>query len=230
MGQIIRNGIMYGGGSGDGLNVSKTILLESVVPSTGQALQYSQPIENFDYISITIHDSVGNTTCEYIPKENYGSVFSIQTWIANNGYISFCPNTGEVNATNNSTIDTIIGHKFSVSGGTSPSTPLINYSTEEQVIGTWVDGKPLYQKTIVTNSPSTSAKIFVTMDSNVDIQSIECKLNENESYRFSVPFYVSSQTFASIYIRNRYQLEWVSSSQYFNKECIVTVRYTKSTD
>lgn len=106
----------------------------------------------------------------------------------------------------------------------------VNYSTEEQVVGTWIDGKPLYQKTIVTNSPSTSATIFVTMDSNVDIQSIECKLNENESYRFSVPFYVASQTFASIYIRNRYALEWVSSSQYFNKECIVTVRYTKTTD
>lgn len=115
-------------------------------------------------------------------------------------------------------------------GGSGTITALDNYSTEEQVVGTWIDGKPLYQKTIITNSPSTSATIFLTMDSNVDIQLIECKLNENESYRFNVPFYVTSQTFASIYIMDRYKLEWVSSEQYYNKECIVTVRYTKTTD
>lgn len=115
-------------------------------------------------------------------------------------------------------------------GGSGTITALDNYSTKEQVVGIWIDGKPLYQKTIVTNSPSTSATIFLTMDSDVDIQFIECKLNESESYQFNVPFYVENQTFASIYIRNRYELEWVSSNQYFNKECIVTVRYTKTTD
>ncbi len=112
---------------------------------------------------------------------------------------------------------------------------LDNYSTKEQVVGTWIDGKPLYQKTIVTNAPSESAKIFITMDSDVDIQLIECKLNENETYQFNVPFCVANQSqqlqaFASIYIRNHYMLEWVSTEQYFNKECIVTVRYTKTTD
>ena len=32
----------------------------------------------------------------------------------------------------------------------------VNYSTDEQTIGTWIDGKPLYQKTIVTSLPNTS--------------------------------------------------------------------------
>jgi hypothetical protein len=29
-----------------------------------------------------------------------------------------------------------------------------NYSTDEQVIGTWIDGKPLYEKTIIVNHPA----------------------------------------------------------------------------
>ena len=35
---------------------------------------------------------------------------------------------------------------------TSQGVPAVHYSTDEQVVGTWVDGKTLYQKTIVTNA------------------------------------------------------------------------------
>lgn len=108
---IIRNGITYSGGGG--LSVGKTILLENIVPSVGVILQYSQQIEEFDCISVTTHDDVGNSTCVWIPKENYRNVFTIQTWIPNNGHVAFCPVTGEVTAANNCTIDTIIGYKFS---------------------------------------------------------------------------------------------------------------------
>ena len=33
-------------------------------------------------------------------------------------------------------------------GSGSGGSGMMNYSTEEQVVGTWIDGKPLYQKTI----------------------------------------------------------------------------------
>ena len=35
---------------------------------------------------------------------------------------------------------------------TSQGVPAVHYSTDEQVVGTWVDGKTLFQKTIVTNA------------------------------------------------------------------------------
>ena len=38
------------------------------------------------------------------------------------------------------------------------STPENNYSTEEQRIGTWIDGKPLYQKTFVSTNATVVAK------------------------------------------------------------------------
>ncbi len=40
-----------------------------------------------------------------------------------------------------------------------PAAPAFNYSTEEQVVGTWIDGKPLYQKTVECGTlPNHSVK------------------------------------------------------------------------
>ena len=46
-----------------------------------------------------------------------------------------------------------------------------NYSTDEKVVGTWIDGKPLYQKTFSVNIPITTNRwndTGVTL-SNVDV-------------------------------------------------------------
>ena len=36
----------------------------------------------------------------------------------------------------------------------NPSKLLENYSIEEQVVGTWIDGKPIYRQVIVTTAPT----------------------------------------------------------------------------
>ena len=49
-----------------------------------------------------------------------------------------------------------------------------NYSTEEKVVGTWIDGKPLYQKTIEFNkSDSSNSWVTITsLGSNVNVKNI----------------------------------------------------------
>lgn len=45
-----------------------------------------------------------------------------------------------------------------------------NYSTEEQIIGTWIDGKPLYQKTIIVENESGFArkqKVYENTEINI---------------------------------------------------------------
>lgn len=44
-----------------------------------------------------------------------------------------------------------------------------NYSTEEQIIGTWLDGKPLYRKTIVIDITTDDTKYYEHNISDVDI-------------------------------------------------------------
>lgn len=50
-----------------------------------------------------------------------------------------------------------------------------DYSTEEQVIGTWIDGKPLYQKTLQMTMPTTTSQkdgAFFRGDTNLDVSAI----------------------------------------------------------
>ena len=46
----------------------------------------------------------------------------------------------------------------------------VNYSTDEQVIGTWIDGKPVYQKVLVDKCPnSAGVKDYAHNISNVGV-------------------------------------------------------------
>ena len=53
---------------------------------------------------------------------------------------------------------------------TPQGVPAVHYSTEEQVVGTWVDGKPLYEKTLkVGTTSSTSEQYFETNILSADV-------------------------------------------------------------
>ena len=51
---------------------------------------------------------------------------------------------------------------------------VMNYSTDEQVVGTWIDGKPLYQKTISNLSKNTTMNAWndIANVSTLDIDKI----------------------------------------------------------
>lgn len=47
-------------------------------------------------------------------------------------------------------------------------TPLEVYSTEDTRIGTWIDGKPLYRRVIITTVPSSGIFMTITPNPNID--------------------------------------------------------------
>lgn len=110
----------------------------------------------------------------------------------------------------------------------------INYSTQEQVIGTWIDGKPLYQKTITLSSLGnvqsyayavtsfdvsmvTKVEALVKLGSVGANQWITSPYVENASYRCSCHWQSADN---SIYIKSN----WGMTDAY------VTIQYTKATD
>lgn len=118
---------------------------------------------------------------------------------------------------------------------TSPDA--MNFSTDEKVIGTWIDGKPLYQKSFITtlsNDLQTSIPMNVSIDKYIDITAMQY------SDGYFRPLTVISNDFAkytkisavdntmasganTLYIRT---LE----TNYQGTDVIVIVRYTKTTD
>ena len=123
-------------------------------------------------------------------------------------------------------------------GGSSSSEE--NYSTEEQRIGNWIDGKPLYQKTITgynvgstsTNGIGANVEIpasDLNVDSVVDLSAIIKASNGmlplpafwgTGSYGVQVYYKTANNT---ILVKN-------TSTDYNGADVAVTIKYTKTTD
>ena len=110
-----------------------------------------------------------------------------------------------------------------------------NYSTEEQRIGTWIDGKPLYQKTYSVFSNSGN---FYVVDTNlinlnykvIDLHGHGYDSNNNYSFPYADGVYTVgcylNNTTGVVYIR---ALSGESVSKDFHVD-FITIKYTKLTD
>ena len=121
---------------------------------------------------------------------------------------------------------------------------LDNYATTERVVGTWIDGKPLYEITIEINAPQVSSdgtekSVNGVISSNVDFAFIVgayAKYNVSPYYTvWTMPYYNNSMR----YIKSFTQIQdgttriWQIASNgtaYNSCICYLIIRYTKTTD
>lgn len=103
------------------------------------------------------------------------------------------------------------------------------YSTEEQVIGTWIDGKPLYRKTISAyiEKRNQAYKIAHNIE---NVENIWVDLGKSfYNYGGSLPFgFKSGDNYINVRTENDiisiYVSAWEGNTAY------VTLNYTKTTD
>ena len=111
------------------------------------------------------------------------------------------------------------------------------YSTDEKMIGQWVDGKPLYQKTVnISNLQKLQAvSLGVTADTLVD----SWVRLENSSYQFTnaVSYYVSGSDYRLFAINKNkstndvyYYIACSSDNLITGFTGHITIQYTKTTD
>lgn len=107
----------------------------------------------------------------------------------------------------------------------------LNYSTTEHVVGKWIDGRTLYEKTISCGSLPNNTTASV----NHNISNLEGVVGyEGVSYRssdgFSLP--IPSFTSVSAIVRvtiNRTQITFMTTSDYSAYDnTYITLRYTKT--
>lgn len=109
-----------------------------------------------------------------------------------------------------------------------------NYSTEEQVVGTWIDGKPLYQKTVeTTNIPSSGnaeltdfTRIFANLNIDTIFKSSSYAIRAGVSlseYFVSADDCFSLATFpTTVWYKHK--------SNASITKVVLTIQYTKTTD
>lgn len=106
--------------------------------------------------------------------------------------------------------------------------PAVHYSTEEHVVGTWIDGKTLYEKTIdCGNMPNSTTKTISI--GNIYPKKIEgCMYNPNdENVTRPLPFSSSSAS-DNVRVDTEYQnLRIVTSANWSSYKAYVTIQYTK---
>lgn len=113
------------------------------------------------------------------------------------------------------------------------------YSTEEQVIGEWIDGRPLYQKTCYFKTPTVASDTFVyTLGNGIDIAFIKNGFMVAASGT-TIPL-LDAQDGGAVFIRTWLSLDngvrkikqaiRENQTNYQDCDCYCTVCYAKTTD
>ena len=117
------------------------------------------------------------------------------------------------------------------------SKDMVNYSLEEQVIGSWINGKPLYQKTIVGTIPAWNSNFatFTTIEElDTLVQYHGFYINADD--KISIPYVNMLNTgknyFISMFQRgNTIKIAFAENlTAVVGKTAYVTIQYTKTTD
>ena len=106
-----------------------------------------------------------------------------------------------------------------------------DYSTNETIVGSWIDGKPLYQKTIDCGAfPNSSSKQVNHNISNID--KIVCSkgdaFSSTSGDAVSTPYYDGTNLVRATVNKTRINLTSNFNASSYN--CYFTMKYTKTTD
>lgn len=111
-----------------------------------------------------------------------------------------------------------------------------NYSTDEQVVGTWIDGKPLYQKTVDCGAlPNNATKEVDHNISNlervININGYAMASNISNGY-VTLPLVMANNVGSQIMLlANATKIRiGTKTDQTAYTESYVTLQYTKTTD
>lgn len=122
--------------------------------------------------------------------------------------------------------------KTTDSAVTTIETKPTHYSTDEQVVGTWIDGKPLYQKTVTVTSPTSDFGIIYDYDATFDIKDLRGYLTgtDNAVWDLNVYFPNNFSIASYIYKPNHDIRMNVTRASEKGVPVVLTLQYTKSTD
>lgn len=119
--------------------------------------------------------------------------------------------------------------------------PSLDYSTDEKVVGSWIDGKPIYQKTIIGTTPtSTDVQITplnVSIDRFVDAKCVYYNSNGTHyigsfvgivTFDKGIRFSFESNDNPSQQDKNSLKI-YATQDSWMGLPFIVTLQYTKTT-
>ena len=109
--------------------------------------------------------------------------------------------------------------------------PTVHYSTSEQVIGTWENGKPLYQQTVIFDTGNVASNIDFNISSYMPVNSVVRHSSFTLDFTFNGDTYHGANWGgAYVEINGVSYLSFSIGSAVYNKHVELTIQYTKTTD
>jgi len=110
-----------------------------------------------------------------------------------------------------------------------------NYSTDERMIGYWIDGKPLYKKTIpmeITDVTGVTINKDIKQLNIDNIISITGNAKSSKNVTVCIPYSdpTNNNKVKVIFNDGVLQLDVIGSTTYIGSTAYVTIEYTKTTD
>lgn len=112
------------------------------------------------------------------------------------------------------------------------------YSTDEIRVGTWIDGKPIYKKTYITNENTGSSTVDIsTLNAKeiMDYNSVCYRKGTNNDYEH--PYYAGADDYFRVFFRTNSassdyptSIQYRIASSYSSFKITTTIYYTKTTD
>ena len=215
-------------------------------PNNGIA-NYNLPSNNYEYIVITEGCLYNPTTKASLPLN---LIRTDNSSLSNGCFLAMEQNQIRVNdASDRSAFNVYITIQYTKTTDTPGSgkyttlgIPSVHYSTDEQVIGTWIDGKPLYQKVLDYNSTVVNARVdhdvsSLNIETLVDYRGWAQRITgSSEKYIFKDGYVLTSGGYTySFYVRyyatgKQIQTTLTLPSGESTDRQVVIIKYTKTTD
>jgi len=205
------------------------------ITSSGETITVAQNLNYIDTL-VSMKGIMGNATM--LPQGSRGSC-SEQIWgsLSNYSLTVFVGSGGDVKTGAShitlqytKTTDTPGSGKYAPSG-----VPAVHYSENEQVVGTWIDGSTLYEKTLYKDLSGQAEHWYVYLDTLIDDINDYTIINFQGQLQFKEGSYIYAHVIpspnATCYI-NRDSSRWYLYYHSGNATCdwgyiTVTIRYVK---
>ena len=198
-------------------NVSAEITLLDDYSNYDIIVSMIEPLEDyptqqkFDFM-LKGGTSLTGGMCE---NNNYITQYRLKDWNGTNVYFLRDTSTGGWNIT----LRKIWGIKF--------VTQQHEYSTEEQIVGKWIDGKPIYEKVI-------NVENFIIGNNEITLENLDTIINYSGSLIISgdkrvFPF-IQNNTSSKVIINDYNNIRIVVNSAFNCNNIYIIIQYTKTTD
>lgn len=244
MGMTIQNGIIYSGNAERGYR-EHTLWQGSETPastSAGVLVTLSDNISAYDEIRISVKDGrysyIGGISFNTHEME-VGSLYIGAAYGDMGAYIAYTSDTSlTLNRMAGSTPITylkVVGIKYSevVAGSTYHK-----YSTSEKIVGEWIDGKLLYERTYTFTAPSSNT--FTRVDLGIPMSEIDeawidpqNTFATNNNMNATSTFYDGSPKADQFgcylnFLQTNLSFDYRVGSDLYSSDIVLTIRYTKS--